>query len=222
MAAYLKIKTQFFEHPSESHLVNLASGGFNYWMSFISDPLTVLFFLFWETFILRTSPIGLGLSYGAGLLSWSLLEYTFHRWVYHKGRTPAHHGHKLHHESPQMLIAMPWFIVTAFLAGVWYVFAYRLHLHFVLGFFAALATGFVFYGVFHHIHHHFNFQNPRYRKLRAHHIIHHQYPNVNFGVTSRLWDHVFGTTYSKEIKNRERAKRKSFDDRGMRVTVISD
>ncbi|PYS67823.1 MAG: hypothetical protein DMF73_18355, partial [Acidobacteria bacterium] len=74
MAAYLKIKSQFFEHPSESHLVNLASGGFNYWMSFVTDPLTVLFFLFWEAFVLRTNPIGLVLSYGAGLLSWSLLE----------------------------------------------------------------------------------------------------------------------------------------------------
>src|SRR5438874_513917 len=144
MAGYLKIKSQFFPNTGEGHLVDLASGGFNYWMSFISDPLTVLFFIFWEAFILRTSLAGLVLSYSAGLLSWSLLEYTFHRWVYHKGRTPAHHGHTLHHESPQMLIAMPWFIVTVFLACVWYVFAYRLLLHLVLGFFGAPTIGLVF------------------------------------------------------------------------------
>ena len=207
MAAQLHMKSPSFEQPSESHLVNLASGGVNYWMSFVTDPLTVLFFLFWEAFILRTNPTGLTLSYGAGLLSWSLLEYTFHRWVYHKGRTPAHRGHTIHHQSPQMLIAMPWFIVTALNAVIWFVFAYTLQTHFVLGFMAAILTGFVFYGLFHHIHHHFNFRNARYRRMRAHHIIHHQYPNVNFGVTSRLWDHVFGTTYNKEVKRQERANR---------------
>ena len=194
MATYQKIK----DNPSESHLVTLATGSGNYWFSFVSDPMTVLFFLFWEAAMLRTSVLAVSISYGAGLVSWSFLEYTFHRWVYHKGRTPAHIGHKKHHESPEALIAMPWIIVTAFMAVVWYVFAYRLHFHFVLSFWAGLLTGFVFYGIFHHIHHHFHFKNRRYRKLRAHHFIHHQFPDVNFGVTSRLWDQVFGTTYRKE------------------------
>ena len=95
---------------------------------------------------------------------------------------------------------MPWFIVTAVMAGVWYVLAYRLQLHFILGFLAGVLAGFVFYGLFHHVHHHFHFKNRQYRRLRAHHFIHHQYPDSNFGVTSRLWDHVFGTTYRKELK----------------------
>ena len=178
----------------------MATGSGNYWMSFVSDPLTVLFFIFWEAAILRTSILGVTLSYGAGLVSWSFLEYTFHRWVYHKGHTPAHVGHKKHHESPQALIAMPWFIVTALMGGVWYVFGYRLQLHFVPGFMAGLLTGFVCYGLFHHVHHHFHFKNRRYRKLRAHHFIHHQFPDVNFGVTSRFWDYVFRTNYRRELK----------------------
>ena len=200
MAINQNTETQSFGRPKESTLVSLATGSGNYWFSFVSDPVTVVFFLLWEAIVLRTSILALSVTFGAGLLSWSLLEYTFHRWVYHKGRTPAHVGHKKHHESPEALIAMPWFIVTAFLAGVWYIVAYRLHLRFVLPFMAGLTAGFVFYGVFHHIHHHFHFKNRQYRKLRAHHFIHHQYPDVNFGVTSRLWDHVFGTTYRKEIK----------------------
>ncbi len=200
MAINQNTEKESFGRPKESTLVSLATGSGNYWFSFVSDPVTVVFFLLWEAIVLRTSILALSVTFGAGLLSWSLLEYTFHRWVYHKGRTPAHVGHKKHHESPEALIAMPWFIVTAFLAGVWYIVAYRLHLRFVLPFMAGLTAGFVFYGVFHHIHHHFHFKNRQYRKLRAHHFIHHQYPDVNFGVTSRLWDHVFGTTYRKEIK----------------------
>lgn len=202
MATYQNTEKQSAAGPKESPLVRLATGGGNYWFSFVSDPLTVGFFLFWEAVILRSNPLVLILSMGAGLLSFSLAEYTFHRWVYHKGRTPAHVGHKKHHESPEALIAMPWFIVTAVMAGVWYVFAYWLQLHFVLGFTAGLLAGFVCYGLFHHVHHHFHFENRRYRKLRAHHFIHHQHPDSNFGVTSRLWDHVFGTMYRKEVKKK--------------------
>jgi sterol desaturase/sphingolipid hydroxylase (fatty acid hydroxylase superfamily) len=203
MEIHSKIEQRHFDDPGKNHLIGLAAGEVNYWTSFISDPLTIGFFLFWEAAILRSSIISLSVGYGSGLLSWSLLEYTFHRWVYHKGRSPAHTGHKIHHESPEMLIAMPWFIVTAFLAGVWYIFAYLLQFHFILSFMAGLTSGFVFYGVFHHIHHHFNFKNRRYRKLRAHHFIHHQFPDVNFGVTSRLWDQVFGTTHRARLKKKK-------------------
>ena len=200
MAIYQSSETESIGAPKESLLVSLATGSGNYWFSFVSDPLTVVFFLFWEAVFLRSSILTVGVSFGAGLLSWSLLEYTFHRWVYHKGTTPAHVGHKKHHEMPQALIAMPWFIVTAVMGGVWYVLAYRLQLHFILGFLAGVLAGFVFYGLFHHVHHRFHFKNRQYRRLRAHHFIHHQYPDSNFGVTSRLWDHVFRTTYRRELK----------------------
>jgi len=62
------------------------------------------------------------------------------------------------------------------------------------------AAGFVFYGIVHHAHHHFHFKNRWYRKLRAHHFVHHQYTDVNFGVTTRLWDRFFDTIYRKELK----------------------
>jgi len=200
MAIYQKSETESIGTHKESLLVSLATGSGNYWFSFVSDPLTVVFFLFWEAIFLRSSILILGLCFGAGLLSFSLAEYAFHRWVYHKGRTSAHIGHKKHHEMPEALIAMPWFIVTAVMAIVWYIFAYRLQCHFILGSLAGLLAGFVFYGIFHHVHHHFHFKNRQYRRLRAHHFIHHQYPDTNFGVTSRLWDHVFGTTYRRELK----------------------
>ena len=202
MSIYRNREKQPLGNPKESYLVSLASGSVNYWFGFVTDPLTVLFFLFWEAIVLRSSILILSLSFGAGLLSWSLLEYAFHRWVYHKGQTLAHVGHKKHHEIPEALIAMPWFVVTAFMASVWYVLVCRLQFHFILSFMAGSLTGFVFYGLFHHVHHHFLFKNRRYRKLRAHHFIHHQYTDVNFGVTTRLWDRVFGTIYRKELKKR--------------------
>jgi sterol desaturase/sphingolipid hydroxylase (fatty acid hydroxylase superfamily) len=178
---------------------------FSYWIGFVSDPLTVAFLLGWEIFALRSNLFLLAASSTAGLLAWTLWEYCFHRWVYHQGRTVLHAGHALHHEDPQMLIGMPWFLITAFVSGLWYVFSYWLAVRYVSGFVAGLLAGFVFYYCFHHVHHHFNPKSSWYRKLRAHHKIHHQMPETNFGVTNRLWDRVFGTTYRKasvDVKKR--------------------
>ena len=167
----------------------------NYWIGFVTDPLTALFFLFWEAVVLPSNVLVLVAVSTLGLLSWSLLEYAFHRWVYHQGRTLAHAGHKMHHNSPQVLIGMPWFLTTGFLWLVWYLVGYTLQLSYALGFMAGLVTGFNLYGAFHHIHHHFNIKQSWYKKLRVYHKVHHQYPEVNFGVTNPFWDHVFGTTY---------------------------
>jgi len=187
----------------QNHRAALGSGRINYWITFVSDPLTVAFLIFWEATILRSNFLVLVGGYALGLAGWTLLEYVGHRWLYHKGRTPAHAGHKIHHQSPEALIAMPWFVVTALFLSLWYGFAYRLQLPLVSTFLAGLLTGFVLYGAFHHIiHHGFKLNYSWYRKLRTEHFIHHQLPNVNFGVTSRLWDHIFGTTFQKERTTR--------------------
>ena len=193
-------KNQPFESHREHLLNSFAAHKSNYWVGFISDPLTAMFFIFWDTAILRSNVFFLIVCYCAGLFSWSLFEYTFHRWIYHRGRTLAHAGHKMHHDAPKTLIGMPWFVTTGFLWCVWYVVGYRLQFRFGLGFMAGLVTGFISYSAFHHIHHHFNIKNSWYRKLGAHHRIHHRFSDVNFGVTNRFWDRIFGTTYRDKCK----------------------
>lgn len=195
MTAYQNTLAGLFGRFTQEHLVKLGLGRVNYWFTFIADPLTVIFFLVWEIFVSRVNPAFSILSFVAGGFAWTLLEYSFHRWVYHKGETPAHAGHRLHHESPRTLIAMPWFVVSGIFGIVWYVFARLLPAPYVISFAAGVLSGFIFYGLFHHVHHHFDYKSRWYRRMRAHHNIHHRLPNVNFGVTSRFWDHVFGTIY---------------------------
>lgn len=198
MSAPLKVTPESFGH-NIWRLLNLARNNilFSYWISFFSDPLTVVFLLFWEVAVLRSNLALLSLSVTFGLLAWTFWEYCFHRWVYHYGRTVLHAGHALHHEDQKMLISMPWFFTTAFVLGLWYVFSYWLQVHYVAGFVAGLLSGFFFYSCFHHIHHHYNLKSAWYKRLRAHHKVHHQMPDTNFGVTNRFWDKVFGTTYRK-------------------------
>jgi len=180
---------------NQSRWVSWGLGSANYWFTFVTDPLTIVFFVLWELYVLRTNIWLLTLSYLAGVAVWTLVEYVFHRYVYHKGQTAAKAGHMIHHQSPDTLIAMPWFVVTAAFGTFWYVAAVLLKIPFVITVAAGLLSGFVFYGVFHHLLHHFEFHGRWYRRMRAHHFIHHRLPNMNFGVTSRFWDQVFRTSH---------------------------
>jgi sterol desaturase/sphingolipid hydroxylase (fatty acid hydroxylase superfamily) len=65
--------------------------------------------------------------------------------------------------------------------------------HFVLcGFFA----GYFGYGVVHHLQHSIRIKDIPFQWMRrkwAAHAVHHGREGVNFGVTTSLWDWVFGT-----------------------------
>jgi 4-hydroxysphinganine ceramide fatty acyl 2-hydroxylase len=61
-----------------------------------------------------------------------------------------------------------------------------------------LIIGYFVYCTFHHVQHHYSIANTWFRGLTKHHNIHHSLRDVNFGVTNRFWDHVFGTIYRKE------------------------
>jgi len=182
---------------NERVLSRIAESKATYWFGFICDPLTVAFLVCWDMFVLRSGFYATILSYLAGLFVWTLVEYGFHRFVYHKGETLAHAGHQMHHDEPEALIGMPWFLTAGVMYSLWFALSYWLQLPSASTFLSGLLSGFIFYYTFHHIHHHFSLKNSWYRKLRAHHKIHHQIPGVNFSVTNRFWDQVFGTTYRK-------------------------
>ena len=184
----------------------------NYWFGFLSDPLTVLFLIFWDATISRGNVYAATAVFVFGLFVWTFVEYCFHRWVYHSGGTLAHEGHNLHHEEPEELIGMPWFLTTSVIFTLWYAFAHLLGISFASSFIAGFLSGFFFYYSLHHVHHHRVFRGAWYRKLRAHHKIHHQIEGANFGVTNRFWDQVFGTTHRRGAcasagKSDERTKR---------------
>lgn len=191
--------------PRSSVVERLAAHKSNYWTGFVTDPSTAIFLLYWDARVLHAEPFLLMFIYLTGIVGFTLLEYLFHRFVYHHGQTIAHEGHQLHHESPKILIGMPWFITTGLLWLVWYVAGYRLHEHFILSFMAGLATGFFLYGLLHHAHHHLTTRSAWLKRLNAHHQIHHRFETVNFGVTNRFWDWVFGTAVlPQELKRRSR------------------
>ena len=194
------------ETLNERLLSRIAQSKATYWFGFFTDPLTVIFLVGWDALVLGSNPYLIAAGFLAGLFTWTLVEYCFHRWIYHRGETLAHAGHLLHHDEPQALIGMPWFLTSGVMYSLWFIFGYVLAVGAVSAYVGGWLSGFFYYYSFHHLLHHTSLKNGWYRKLRAHHKIHHQIPESNFGVTNRLWDEVFGTTYRKaETKARKPA-----------------
>lgn len=151
------------------------------------------------------------LQFGAGWLGWSLAEYWLHRTVFHWvpdrpwGERFHFYLHGVHHQwfkDPYRLVMPPAVslsvtaVVFAGLYGLGLALAEVLDPSWSWGAFAGAAFGYLVYDVTHwYIHH----AKPLTRfglALRAHHNKHHhnpKYADKRFGVSSTLWDHVFGT-----------------------------
>jgi sterol desaturase/sphingolipid hydroxylase (fatty acid hydroxylase superfamily) len=143
-----------------------------------------------------------GLMFG-GLVLWTLAEYFLHRYVFHWYRDTAFGRrthfllHGVHHDYPNDgdRLVMP-LLTSAPLAVIFYALFY-----FVLGgarlaepVFAGFAIGYLCYDGTHYAVHHFK-QTTRVGKfLKRHHMLHHHADHSGgFGVSSPLWDLVFGT-----------------------------
>ncbi len=135
-------------------------------------------------------------AFAAGMAVWTLLEYALHRWVMH-GVPIIARLHEEHHRAPRALLATPTWLT---LAVFWCVFFLPAWLGGSLvvasGLTAGVMMGYLWYGILHHATHHDRprllvvwLQNCKHRHLR-HHA---SRQGVNFGVTTSLWDHLFGT-----------------------------
>jgi sterol desaturase/sphingolipid hydroxylase (fatty acid hydroxylase superfamily) len=138
------------------------------------------------------------LAAAAGALTWTFLEYLIHRWFGHDRRfrrTPFGIEHVRHHAegdyfAPTWKKAAIAGGVTALLAGpaLWIAGTSG------LAYLGGLVTFYGFYEVLHRrLHTHVGI-GPHGRWARSHHFRHHfDDPHGNFGVTTPIWDLVFGT-----------------------------
>lgn len=148
---------------------------------------------------LGKSVVWMGVAALAGALTWTFLEYVIHRWLGHDKRfrkNPFAVEHIRHHSQGDyfaptwkklcagaaagLVVAVP----AVALAGAARGLAYTAGL---LGFYAT-------YEVLHRLEHVTGGVGPYARWARRHHFTHHFVDaRFNHGVTTSLWDHVFGT-----------------------------
>lgn len=150
------------------------------------------------------------LIYAAALAFWTLAEYILHRFIFHYeptsswGKRLHFLSHGVHHDYPndsKRLVMPP--LLAAPLAATFFALFYV-----VLGspvsyvFFAGFLTGYLIYDMMHYALHHSTFDNAFWREMKQHHMIHHYHdPEHGFGVSSKMWDYVFRTTFNIQKKD---------------------
>jgi len=190
--------TESREATSETPwILRLSESKVNYWATYVVDLTLMTYFVSWDAMRLQVGGVAaLGL-FAAGLASWTLSEYVFHRWLYHLGFAIARSGHEKHHEDPTAYIAMPWMVTPLLFLPPQFVAAW-FEVPYVSSFLGGWFGGFIAYSFLHHSLHHYKSRFAWFRHLQSEHRIHHALPETNFGVTMRFWDRVFGTEFTKK------------------------
>jgi sterol desaturase/sphingolipid hydroxylase (fatty acid hydroxylase superfamily) len=105
--------------------------------------------------------------------------------------------HVVHHDSPRAFIGTPTWISLGVIWLVFFLPAWRgFSLNVASGLTAGVMLGFLWYGILHHAIHH---RRPRLlaswvsAAAQRHRRHHYSGRPGNFGVTTPVWDYVFGT-----------------------------
>jgi sterol desaturase/sphingolipid hydroxylase (fatty acid hydroxylase superfamily) len=136
-----------------------------------------------------------------GLLIWTLAEYLLHRYVFHvleygPGKEWNYLVHAYHHDFPDdryRLVMVPlgsWPLAAIWAAVYYFVFGPAYFWPVLAG----TALGYISYDWVHYYTHHAKPKTALGKWLRRYHLQHHHDDDHSrYGVSSPLWDYVFGT-----------------------------
>ncbi len=143
-----------------------------------------------------------------GVAFWTLSEYLLHRFVFHYEPSSAWGErihfliHGVHHDYPNdsKRPVMPPFLAAIFVAPFCLLFRVVLGNGAVFyAFLAGFLIGYLIYDMTHYALHHAKLSHPFWITLKQHHLVHHfQDPEHGFGVSSKLWDLVFHTMFTRD------------------------
>lgn len=124
-----------------------------------------------------------------GWATWTFGEYAMHRWAFHDYFKL---DHALHHRRPK-----EWIGVSSWLMGGIFLVLWVVMVSWTNGIgrgsmlFTGWLCGYYAYVSIHLMIHHTDWKIVA--KLRNTHDMHHRGAGCNYGVSTNLWDHVFGT-----------------------------
>lgn len=149
---------------------------------------------------IKLSILGYIVLFLSGTFVYTLAEYLIHRFIYHSGeyKNPKKwifKIHGMHHTTPRdkqrLVLPLP---VSIPLAGLFIFIFWLIIGNYVFLFFPGFLMGYSYYLSIHYFIHTTKPPKNFFRYLWKHHLLHH-YKNetVAFGLTSPLWDIIFGT-----------------------------
>ena len=194
-------------HPAVPHVIYL--------------PLIIA--LLWGAWVSGAGTGAIAQFFGLGALLWTLAEYVIHRFVFHPppqieedtrriiGELPRGEPamaalptlrhrfyflvHGVHHDFPSdsRRLVMPPSVSVPLAALFWLAFRAALGASGAIAF-AGFAAGYLCYDTIHYLTHHGAARSTLGRIQRKRHFRHHyENSSANYGVSSPLWDLLFGT-----------------------------
>lgn len=217
-------KNQYLEYLTKTHPVVI-------WSMYI--PI-VIFMLYYSGAVVGIDVFKVIALFFGGMFFWSFFEYMIHRYAFHfmaeseKAIKFVYLIHGNHHEYPrdkQRLFMPP--VPSILLAAVVFSLMYFVASLFgapygVFAFFPGFMLGYLIYGTMHYAIHAWN---PPFKWMkplwRNHHLHHYKEQEKGFGVSSTLWDHVFGTMFDlkKEKEDKEKVRDLMFVSRSSKDTI---
>ncbi len=176
----------------------------------------IVAYMIQKTYVTQVGPFYAISLFIFGLIVWSFTEYVLHRFVFHFvprsgwGKKIHFMFHGVHHDYPNdstRLVMPP--VVSIPLAALFYALFFNiLGAHYLPPFFAGFILGYLAYDLTHYAVHHFSLHGKISLYLKQQHMRHHYMdPDNNFGVSSPLWDFVFGTFAKKQREETAAASR---------------
>jgi len=151
-----------------------------------------------------------------GMFCWTLIEYVLHRFLFHmlgeskRAQRIIYLIHGNHHHFPRdkerlFMPPVPSLIMASFLFCLFY---------FLMGenvflFFPGFVLGYLMYGTMHYAIHAWH---PPFKWMKSlwrnHHLHHYKNEGKGYGVSTTLWDRVFGTMFdfTKDKVDNEKVK----------------
>ncbi len=160
--------------------------------------------------------IELVLIFFAGMLFWTFFEYIMHRFAFHwvaeseRAKKFVYIMHGNHHHFPrdkERLFMPP--VPSLILASIIFSLMFLLIGRYAFMFFPGFILGYLLYGSMHFAIHAWN---PPFKWMkplwRNHHLHHYKDDHKGFGVSTTIWDRVFGTMFDlkKEQEDKEKVK----------------
>lgn len=174
----------------------------------------IVFLLYYSNSKLDFSTTRVVLTFFGGMFFWSLFEYIAHRFIFHwvsdnpriQKFSYILHGNHHHYPRDRQRLFMPpvpsLIFASTIFALMWLVMREN-----VFMFFPGFVLGYLMYGSMHYAIHAWN---PPFKWMkplwRNHHLHHYKNEHNGYGVSSTLWDHIFGTMF--DLKNEKEDKEK--------------